>query len=232
MTTKPTKTKAIQAQSKSTMTAEQRVVAFTKLATIPTYNGAAVAQSFSIHGQLDYVTLEDALTAQCRRVHGGDLKRAESILTAQAHSLDAIFANLARRAALNMGEYIGAAETYLKLALRAQSQCRATLETLAAIKSPPVVFAKQANIAHGHQQVNNSTGEPARVEEIKKPPTELLEHDHGQRQDTRTARTATAAIKQWQPWKQSTGPRSGVRQGSCRVVCYAAFFRVGRSGLR
>ena len=24
----------------------------------------------------------------------------------------------------------------------------------------------------------------------------------------------------------------GVRQGSCRVVCYAAFFRGGRSGLR
>jgi hypothetical protein len=27
---------------------------------------------------------------------------------------------------------------------------------LAAIKNPPVVFAKQANIAHGHQQINNN----------------------------------------------------------------------------
>jgi hypothetical protein len=36
------------------------------------------------------------------------------------------------------------------LALKAQSQCRATLETLAAIKNPqPVAFVRQANIAHG-----------------------------------------------------------------------------------
>jgi hypothetical protein len=43
----------------------------------------------------------------------------------------------------------------MRLALKAQGQCRATLETLAAIKNPPVVFAKQRNISHGHQQVNN-----------------------------------------------------------------------------
>jgi hypothetical protein len=48
-----------------------------------------------------------------------------------------------------MGEYVDAADTYMRLALRAQSQCRATLETLAAIKNPPVAFANQANIAHG-----------------------------------------------------------------------------------
>src|SRR5690606_26950893 len=46
---------------------------------------------------------------------------------------------------------------YMRLALKAQSQCRTTLETLAAIKNPPVVFAKQANIAHGPQQVNNGS---------------------------------------------------------------------------
>jgi hypothetical protein len=40
------------------------------------------------------------------------------------------------------------------LALKAQSQCRATLETLTTIKSPPVLFAKQENIAAGPEQVN------------------------------------------------------------------------------
>jgi hypothetical protein len=36
--------------------------------------------------------------------------------------------------------------TYLRLGLKAQSQCRATLETLAAIKNPrPVAFVQQAN---------------------------------------------------------------------------------------
>jgi hypothetical protein len=75
------------------------------------------------------------------------------MLTAQAHTLDAIFNSLAQRAALNMGEYIQACETYLKLALRAQSQCRTTWEALATIKNPPVMgYVRQANIAHGPQQ--------------------------------------------------------------------------------
>jgi len=78
------------------------------------------------------------------------------MLTAQATSLDAIFNEMARRCALNMGEYIGAADTYMRLALKAQSQCRTTIEALAEIKNPrPVAFVKQANISHGHQQINN-----------------------------------------------------------------------------
>jgi hypothetical protein len=45
----------------------------------------------------------------------------------------------------------------MRLALKAQSQCRATLETAAAMKnSQPVAFVRQANVAHGPQQVNNS----------------------------------------------------------------------------
>jgi hypothetical protein len=40
-------------------------------------------------------------------------------------------------------------EAHARLALKAQSQCRATIETLAAIKNPPVVVARQANIAQG-----------------------------------------------------------------------------------
>jgi hypothetical protein len=71
-------------------------------------------------------------------------------------AVDAIFASLARRAQMNMGEYMNAVDRYMRLALKAQGQCRATLETLAAIKNPPVVFAKQANIAQGPQQVNNT----------------------------------------------------------------------------
>jgi hypothetical protein len=68
-------------------------------------------------------------------------------------------------------------ETFLRLALKAQSQCRATLETLAAIKNPPVVFAKQANISSGHQQVNNVV--PATHAEENKKPNELLEVNNG-----------------------------------------------------
>ena len=139
--------------------------------------------------------LVEQLTDQCRSVQRGDLTREEAILTAHAHSLDAIFASMARRAAMNVGEHIGAAETYLKLALKAQSQCRATLETLATIKSPPVVFAKQANIAHGPQQVNNHAAHIARASENEKPQTELMEHDHGEQLDTGTAGPASGSYQ-------------------------------------
>jgi len=52
---------------------------------------------------------------------------------------------MARRAAMNMNGNIQATETYMRMALKAQSQSRSTLETLSAVKNPPIVFAKQAN---------------------------------------------------------------------------------------
>ena len=57
----------------------------------------------------------------------------------------------------------------MRLALKAQGQCRATVETLAAMKNPPVVFAKQANISSGPQQVNNGVVSPPSGEQ-KLPP--------------------------------------------------------------
>jgi hypothetical protein len=97
-----------------------------------------------------------ALKASASEIQAHDLKRAEFMLAVQASALDAIFGELARRAAANMGQYSEATERYMRLALKAQGQCRATLETLAAMKNPPVMFAGQANIANGPQQVNNA----------------------------------------------------------------------------
>ena len=121
-------------------------------------NGATLAVDFSKgnYGELSLTECISELGKKVRNVHKGNLQDAETILTAQAVALDAIFMSLARRAQMNMGEYIDAADRYMRLALKAQGQCRATLETLAAIRNPPVVFAKQANIAQGPQQVNNT----------------------------------------------------------------------------
>ncbi|MGN6226981.1 MAG: hypothetical protein ACTHNM_06085 [Dyella sp.] len=130
------------------------------------------------------------LKEQADKVGAGDLGHAEAMLCSQATAFNTMFAELARRAAVNMGEYMGATETYLKLALRAQNQCRATLAT---IKSPPVVFAKQANIAHGPQQVNNNTASIARASETERAPNELLEADHHEQGlDTGATRPAGA----------------------------------------
>jgi hypothetical protein len=61
--------------------------------------------------------------------------------------------------------------------LKSQGQCRSTLETLANIKNPPV-FARQANIAAGPQQVNNRVAPDAsrrRAALLDSPQSKLLE---------------------------------------------------------
>ena len=128
----------------------------------------------------------NSLRDQGRQVNANDFSQQEQMLNAQSNALNAVFAEMCRRAALNMGEYMDATERYLRLAFKAQSQCRATVETLAVIKNPPV-FTRQANIAHGPQQVNNSV--PAGFETSTRTPahgkaeieqTKLLEGEqHG-----------------------------------------------------
>ena len=131
------------------------------------------------HDELSLTDMVASLKEQGQAVNRGDLSAGERMLSAQAVTLNAMFAELARRAALNMGEHLDATDRYMRLALKAQSQCRATVETLAAIKNPPV-FARQANTAHGPQQVNNgpvpdSTPACAHPGQTAFKPTELLE---------------------------------------------------------
>jgi hypothetical protein len=123
----------------------------------PMVQGAVGIQSWGkFAGEVDLGELLKDMRERIERVQGGDMKPVEAMLYAQAMTLETIFTNLARRAALNAGEYLSATDTYMRLALKAQAQCRATLEALAEIKNPrPVAFVKQANISSGHQQVNN-----------------------------------------------------------------------------
>lgn len=166
--------------------AEDRSEALARASLRPTVQAALTLMEYNKNfGELSINTLMDDLGKQCELANGGDLRRAEAILTAQAHTLDALFHTLARRAALNMGEYMNAAETYLRIALKAQTQCRATLETLAAIKNPqPIAFVRQANIAHGPQQVNNGAVSASRAEESGYQPNKVLEQQHGERLDS------------------------------------------------
>ena len=109
----------------------------------------------------------------------------------QAHALQSIFMNFSRRALAQ--EYQKNLESFFRMAMKAQNQCRMTLETLANIKNPPVVFAKQANIANGPQQVNNGIPAPAHAEKTLNQSNELLEVQHGQRLDTGATGKAAGA---------------------------------------
>lgn len=140
----------------------------------------------------DINALVAELTKQCGAVKDGDLARGEAMLIAQAHTLDAIFGNLARRA--RKTEYLNQLDHYMRLALKAQSQCRATWEAIAEIRNPrAVAFVRQANIAAGPQQVNNAPAPPvapSRAENSENPPSKLLEAIDGERLDTGAAGTA------------------------------------------
>lgn len=111
-----------------------------------------------IENDTDINSLIVELMNQVEAVTKGDMKSVEGMLVSQAYTLNEMFNNLARRAYLNFGEYLDSGERYLRLAMKAQGQCRSTIETLAEMKNPrPIAFVKQANIAHGHQQVNNGS---------------------------------------------------------------------------
>ena len=143
-------------------------------------------------GVLGEIDLNESILVMCekaKKIRAGDTGELEDTLTAQAVSLDSIFNELATRAALNMGEHLHATETYMRLALKAQAQCARTIEVLAAIKNPPVIFAKQANIANGPQQVNNGNASPTHTGEIQNEQTKLIEGQSYETMDTRGTAT-------------------------------------------
>lgn len=83
----------------------------------------------------------------------GELGLASRTLAAQAITLDAMFTELARRAAVNMGEYLGASERYARLALKAQANSRATLEALAKLHQPREQTVRHVHVNEGGQAV-------------------------------------------------------------------------------
>ncbi len=145
----------------------------------------AYSRSF---GKLDLAECMAALTAETQRVQGGSMEGLEAILAAEVVTLNTMFTKLAYQA--SKMDIVDQIDRFTRLAFKAQSQCRATVETLATIKNPATVFARQANIAHGPQQVNNtavlsSSGRDvprARAGNQKIEQNGLLE-EHGERLD-------------------------------------------------
>ena len=95
----------------------------------------------------------DAIQERADGAAKGDLAFASRMLAAQAMTLDTIFSEMARRLALNMGEYLGATETYGRIAMKAQAQSRATLEALAKLHQPREQTVKHVHVNEGGQAV-------------------------------------------------------------------------------
>ncbi len=158
----------------------------------PSLRAAETLSNINNRDTDDLVPYVVVLREQVELALDGNLNRGEAMLVCQAHTLDAIFNKLTVRA-LN-AEHIHQLDTDLKLALRAQSQARATWQAVAAIQNPPIAgYIGQANIAHGPQQVNNGFQEA--VEEVEDEinsnlQNKLLEETDGERLDTRATSEA------------------------------------------
>jgi hypothetical protein len=169
------------------------------MASSPVIRGAVTGRKYAepmFGADLDLTAYARELRNQADAVRAGDMSAVETMLLTQANTLDMMFNQLARKAAHS--EYLSQMEANLRHALRAQAQCRATLEALAEIKNPrPVAFVKQANIANGPQQVNNGTATPvprAHARETKEAVTnEVLTDD--EREAQRAATLDTGATK-------------------------------------
>jgi hypothetical protein len=119
----------------------------------PLFKAAVTSKAYApAIGEQDLAAVLQRLGEVTSRVASGDTKDVESMLAAQALTLDSIFHKLALQAERNIGQYPKATDLYLRLALKAQNQCRATTETLANLKSPRQ-YISQTNVA-GAMQIN------------------------------------------------------------------------------
>lgn len=144
-------------------------------------------QPKNLGDEIDVPGLLATLRGHATAVNEGDLSRAEAMLINQADALQALFVGLTERSLRQ--EYLVHAEGFMRLALKAQSQCRATLETLSNVKNPPVVYARQANVTTGPQQINNGV-DLSRARENQNTPNQLLGVADELRQDTRASGSA------------------------------------------
>jgi len=157
---------------------------------VAAYRVVNAAESNSgLLNEADVPSLVKELREQSEAVNRGDMSHLEKMLANQATSLQNLFARMTERAMSQ--SHMPHIEGFMRLALKAQNQSRSTIETLAAIKTPPVIYAKQANISNGHQQINNgtltSTHAHAQAGKTINQQNELLEVDHGgEKMDSRT----------------------------------------------
>lgn len=93
--------------------------------------------------------------AAARSVGAGDLAHASQVLVAHTFILDAAFTEMLRRAGAgaNGGDNRDAFESYMKLALKAQSNCRATIEALARLHQPREQVVRHVHVYEGGQAV-------------------------------------------------------------------------------
>ncbi|WP_160817130.1 hypothetical protein [Nitrosomonas oligotropha] len=201
--TERNKTMASSTQSVQTLTivkeeGKSEIRQLTEIQLSPLINNALTLQvlSASNSNKIDFTEAVEVMKEKSEKIIAGDLSELEATLAAQVITLDTIYNTLILRSAHSMGNSLKITETYMRLALKTQAQCVRTVEVLAAMKNPPIVIAKQANIAQGHQQINNGNQYPTHAGKTKNPSNELLSEDNNAPLDSRGTIEASGIDKE------------------------------------
>ena len=177
------------------------------------YLSTAVIESFGvgIGDDFNFPSTIKTLEKTIQQIKSGDLSKIEEMYISQAMALEVMFTSLARRAKAQ--EKLLQYETHMRFALKAQNQCRATLQALVQLKQPSnTTFVKQANIAQGHQQVNNL------AEKNITPQNELLKGNYAQLDTGTTTTTKGIDTTLEAVGKVHRGKNSG-RQEKVKAEC-------------
>jgi hypothetical protein len=167
-----TKKQVIELKQRKDQTKEEALAEFNSKSE---FLSTGVKESFDIGlgEDFNFQSTMQVLEKTIQQIQSGDLSKIEEMYISQAVALEVMFTSLARRAKAQ--EKLLQYETHMRFALKAQNQCRATLQALVQLKQPSnTTFVKQANIAQGHQQVNNL------VEKNITPQNELLKGNYAQ----------------------------------------------------
>ncbi len=164
-----------------------------------------VRASGSLLGEIDLTECMVVLSREiAKATESNDARLLEGILIAQSVTLNALFNQLIQKG--TNATYFDHADGYMRLAFKAQAQCRATIETFLVSKNPPV-FARQANIAQGPQQVNNTVA-LTRAVIPGDAPNGLLAYDEG----LQPVATETTGESQFNNGGRRQGPRDQKRR--------------------
>jgi hypothetical protein len=196
--TNKTVTKSTKAE-KDALAKQSESEHYAKVSLSPATMSAVLSEAFTNQLFPDSTIAEvaNALRDKITTIQDGDMKPIEAMLIGQAQALQTMFVSLGRQAAskTSLPQYTA----FMNLALKAQAHSRATIQALVELKYPKqATFVKQANIANGHQQINNatSTHAHAHAKAIEHKPNELLsdlnknEGNHATLDSSRTATTS------------------------------------------
>lgn len=127
----------------------------------PVATATVLTQIFSrgSFGELPFDGLLAAISDCADRAEKGELVDHRAMLASQSIALNAMFCEMARRAAANADEYPRAAELYMRLAMKAQAQSRATVEAL-----DRLVNGREQIVRHVH--VDNRGGQAILAETL------------------------------------------------------------------